>query len=438
VSCCCSLGNVNRSAREPRFFLGWIVVAVAGLVAFTEVAFFNPVLGVFIPEFEREFGWSRTEISLGVTVGSLVGAAISPFLGPLIDRYGGRMFVAGGTALTAVALVLLANMQTEWQFFLIYGLGRGTASGLITLAATVTVSKWFVRRRGFAVGVTTLGSRAGFALLPISVQLLIDAQGWRTAVYALALTVGTIGVLPVLKWFHAKPEDFGLEPDGDAAMPVVGSAQYHVAQREISWSRADALRTRSFWLITGSLSLLNFATGAVNLHQIPHLVDSGLQPAQAALIISLLAVFSAAGALVEGVIDAKFGARRTLMLAMLVSAGGMVVLMNTTTVWMGVAYAGVYGLAFGLMITSNQIVFAEYYGREALGAIRGAAAPFQMALNSVGPIVAGLAFDLTGSYLAAFVPFTGCYLIAAAALAVAHRPPLPAHVRVQTAPEAAG
>ena len=93
------------TATKPRFFLGWTVVAVAVLASFTEVAFFNPVLGVFIPEFEREFGWSRTEISLGVSLGSLVGAAVAPFFGPMVDRYGGRPFVVGGAAFMAIGLV---------------------------------------------------------------------------------------------------------------------------------------------------------------------------------------------------------------------------------------------------------------------------------------------------------------------------------------------
>jgi MFS transporter, OFA family, oxalate/formate antiporter len=124
--------------RRPRFFAGWTVVLAAAAAGFSEVAFFNPVLGVFIPEFEREFGWSRTEISLAVTMGTLGAAAIAPFFGSLIDRYGGKPFVVGGCALMAVGLVALANMQTEWQFFVIYGAGRALATGLISIAATVT------------------------------------------------------------------------------------------------------------------------------------------------------------------------------------------------------------------------------------------------------------------------------------------------------------
>ena len=143
------------------------------------------------------------------------------------------------------------------------------------------------------------------------------------------------------------------------------------------------------------------------------------------MIISLVAVFSAAGALLEGVLDTRIGARMTMAIGLTGSALGMVVLMNTSTVAMGVVFAVSYGVAFGLMVTSSQIVFADYFGRRSLGAIRGSAAPFQFSFNAVGPIVGGVAFDLTGSYLAAFIPFTFAYLIAAGSLLVARKPGLP-------------
>jgi MFS family permease len=415
---------VSRPSGKPRFFLGWTVVAAAVVVTFTEVAFFNPVLGVFIPEFEREFGWSRTEISLGVTLGSLVGAAFAPFFGPMIDRYGGRRFIAGGAALMAVCLVLLAFMQTEWQFFVIYSIGRGTASGLMGLAAGVTVSKWFVRRRGFAIGVMSLGTRFGFALMPISVQLIISASGWRTAALALAATVAIFGVLPAVKWMHPRPELLGLQPDGDDLPLDPGTGLRR--PRELSWTRHDALRTKAFWLVTLAVSLQSLAGGAINLHQIPHLVDTGLTAETAALVITMVAVFGGAGVLLEGIFDARIGARWTMVMGLIGSACGMAFLMNVNgSLNVAVAFSVVYGLSFGLMVASNQIVFAEYFGREALGAIRGAATPAQLGLNAVGPLVAGAAFDITGSYLAAFIPLTFAYLVAATALALARKPAHP-------------
>ncbi|HEU0075332.1 MAG TPA: MFS transporter [Dehalococcoidia bacterium] len=411
---------MTADAANPRFFLGWTVVAVALLAAFTQVAFFNPTLGVFIPEFERDFGWSRTEISFGVTLGSFVGAGTAPLFGPLIDRYGGRRFVVGGAALMAGCLVLFSMMQAEWQFLFLYAIGRGTASGLLALATGVTVSKWFVRRRGLAIGVMSLGTRLGFALMPIGVQLIIQAADWRTAALGLAATVAVFGILPSLFYLHPRPEAQGLLPDGDSE-PRTGSDR-PVRQDEYSWSRQDALQTRAFWLVTFAVSLMSLTGGAVNLHQIPHLVDRGLSPETAALVITVVAVFGGIGVIAEGILDERVGARWTMAIGLVGSSAGVTVLILVHSLAMALLFAVVNGLFFGLLVASNQVVFADYFGRNALGAIRGYSQPFQLGTNAFGPIIAGAAHDITGSYVAAFAPFAFCYLVAAFALVIAKKP----------------
>src|SRR3989304_549281 len=130
-----------------------------------------------------------------------------------------RVFVAGGGLLLVIGLVLLSQMETEWQFFLIYAVGRGAASGVISLAVGVTVSKWFIRRRGLAVGITTLGTRAGFALMPIGTQLIIDAEGWRTAALALAGLVAVCGILPAAWWLPPRPERLAPAPERAGGAP---------------------------------------------------------------------------------------------------------------------------------------------------------------------------------------------------------------------------
>jgi sugar phosphate permease len=290
------------------------------------------------------------------------------------------------------------------------------------LAAGVTVSKWFIRKRGLAIGVMSLGTRIGFAVMPIMVQLIIQSSGWRNAALALAVLVATFGVLPALKWLHARPEAFGLLPDGEEARSDPTGVSPSVHAQEYSWTRHDALRTRAFYLVTFAVSLMSLAGGAINLHQIPHLVDRGLSAETAALVITLVAVFGGVGVLLEGVLDSRFGARYTLIAGLIGSAFGMVFLLGVNGLAMALAFAVVYGLAFGLLVASNQVVFADYFGRASLGAIRGAATPAQLGTNALGPIFAGGAYDLTGSYMAAFVPLTIAYLVAAAALLIARKP----------------
>jgi MFS family permease len=422
----------NPFRSDTKIFAGWVVVLAAALSVFAQVAFFNPVLGVFIPEFEKEFGWSRTEISLGATFGTLGAAAIAPFFGPLIDRYGGRRFVVGGGVVMAIGLVCLANMQTEWQFFVIYGVGRAMATGLLNVAATVTVSKWFVRKRGLAIGVTTIGTRAGFALMPVVVQLIIDSSDWRAAAYMLAVVVGVFGTIPSILWLRKEPEEYGLLPDGDSVDPRAAGA--HLVNSEYNSTRKEAMRTQAVWLLTIAISLQTFAGGAVNLHQIPYMVDRGISQGDAALVLSFFALFSAAGGLVESFFDHTLGSRITFIIGLFGSAGGMVILMFTNTFAMGVAFAAFYGLSFGLMLTSQQVLFADYYGRASLGAIRGASLPLFMLLQAFGPIVGGAFYDTTGSYEGAFVLFASGYVVAALLLIAARRPQAP--VVLETEPVA--
>jgi MFS family permease len=122
------------------------------------------------------------------------------------------------------------------------------------------------------------------------------------------------------------------------------------------------------------------------------------------------------------VLDSRFGARWTLIAGLIGSAFGMVFLITVNSLAMAIAFAVIYGLAFGLLVASNQVVFADYFGRGSLGAIRGAATPAQLGTNAFGPILAGGAYDLTGSYMAAFVPLTIAYLVAAGALMIARKP----------------
>ncbi len=417
---------MNPRFRRPRIFLGWAVVSTAVLISFSQVALFNPVLSVFIPEFELEFGWSRTEISLGVALGSLASAVFAPVIGPMIDRQGSRLILTAAAVAMSICLLSLGLMQSLWQFLIIFALGRGVAQGISNLAVSVTVSKWFIRQRGIAIGIAMLGTRFGFAILPISVQIIINGAGWREAAFTLAAGVAILTILPTMAWFHSTPESKGLTPDGDPPSSESQPRSRSQLEGEENWTRADAMRTRTYWLVTLAISLQFFAGGAVNLHMVPHFIDLGLSAQTAALVLSASAIFSAAGTMLEGILDMRIGTRKTAIIGFLGCALGMIILTGANSLGLGLLFAALYGTSFGLMVTSSQIIFAYYFGRRELGAIRGAALPLQMVTSASGPLIGGVAFDLTGSYLAAFVSFAFGYLIAALALVVSTRPKMPA------------
>ena len=121
--------GLPASQDNERPFYGWVIVSVAAVVSFSQISFFNPVLGVFIQPLSDEFGWNRATISAAAAIGSLGGAVFSPLVGRVIDQQGPRLVVAAGGALMGICLLALVLTPGLWWFYLFYGIGRATAVG---------------------------------------------------------------------------------------------------------------------------------------------------------------------------------------------------------------------------------------------------------------------------------------------------------------------
>ncbi|MEE8337099.1 MAG: MFS transporter [Dehalococcoidia bacterium] len=396
-----------------------MIVAVAGVVSFGAVTFFNPVLGVFFGPLSDQFGWSRAEISLAVTIGSAAAALGSPLVGWVLDRWGGRWVMAASTATMAVCLVVLGGMTALWQFYVFYSLGRALGQGVINTGAFVSVANWFVRRRPFATAVASVGQRAGLAALPLLAALVIAASGWRDGFLALAVVVAVTGVLPPLLLMRRRPEDVGLLPDGDA---TPDGAETLPAAVDVDWSLRDSVRTRSYWLLGFAVALMMFSAGSINLHQIPHLEQQGLSTTQAAMIVGVFSLVAAGGGLLGGAAATIWGTRRTLAVSLAAQSVGVLLLIVTSGLLSALVYALWYGLCFGSSVTLSQVIYADYFGRRSLGVIRGSFQPVQLAFNAAGPWIGGFWFDQTGSYGAVFALFLALFLVASLFIALSSYP----------------
>ncbi len=385
-------------------------MAVAGVVSFGSVTFFNPVLGVFFAPLSEEFGWSRAEISLAVSIGSASAAFASPLIGWVLDRWGGRWVMTAATATMAVCLVALSGMNALWQFYIFYSLGRALGQGVINTSAFVAVANWFVRRRPLATALVSLGLRGGLTVLPLFVALVIAESGWRTGFGALALVIAVIGVLPPLLLMRRRPEDEGLLPDGDG---VRGDLDALTPALDVDWSLRDSLRTRTYWLIGFAIALMMFSAGSINLHQIPHLEQQGLSTTEAASVVGLFSLFAASGGLLGGAVATSWGTRRTLAFSLAGQAAGVLLLMLASGLVSSLFYALWYGICFGSTFTLSQVIYADYFGRRSLGVIRGSFQPVQLAFNAAGPWIAGFWFDQTGSYGPVFALFLALFIVSA-------------------------
>ncbi len=192
----------------------------------------------------------------------------------------------------------------------------------------------------------------------------------------------------------------------------------------MNWTLKEALRTRALWLVIGSTSMVFVVGGALNLHMVPYWQDRGLTAIEAVGALSLYSIVAAGSTLIWGVVADRIGVRTSLALCLAGLGVGTAFLMTTDSFGTAAIFAVGYGAAFGGAFPLTALVYANYFGRTSLGAIRGFATPFNWFGNAVGPLAAGVMFDSFGNYFLIFAIFTAMYLLGAVLAALAARPRL--------------
>jgi len=420
--------NPKPETRNPRLYYGWVIVAVAALVSLSEVAIFNPVLSLFIPPMSGELGWSRTAISLAATIAAFASGLAGPVFGPIVDRWGPRVLYTFGSVATSLSLLALAFVSSLWQFYLLFLPGRLFSQWATNAGNPVIVANWFIRQRGRAIGITTLGTRAGMALVPPAAQWVMDRVGWRATWQFLGVFTLVTAVLPSALLLRRRPEEMGLAPDGAVATAPVGekvpagSSAEPADPFEVNWRPKEAIRTAAFWLVLAVQCQSYLVGGALNLHHIPHYIAQGLPASEAVLALTAFAILSGVGGVLFALAAERFGVRTTLSLALLWGSLSLFVMRQVETLPLAFVASSLYGFGFGGMRSLGNLVWSDYFGRRSGGAIRGLTFPAEMAANSLGPLSGGIVFDLTGSYQAALLVY-GLLGVSASLFMLTARPP---------------
>ena len=416
-----------------RFYYGWVIVGVTSMALFAATATAPPVFTLFIAPMGQEMGWSRTLISGAVSLGTLVTVPMLPLVGRWLDRYGARRVVAIGGLILGASLISLGWVQGVWGFYIAFGIGRMLAQGVLRISSTTAVSNWFIRKRGRTQAILNVGRSVGAPPLPLIAYFTMRTMGWRAAWMVIGVIVILIVVLPAALFLRRRPEDMGLRPDGlppevypaDADSPVPSP----VAEPE--WAVKEALRTPALWLITGAIAIRGVAAPGVTIHLMPFLLDRGIDAAVSALAVSVGAACIGVGGMIWGLLAERVRVGYLLATTMVSSGVAIVILLLTHSAPMAFAYVIVSGLALGGSFTLEVIIWADYFGRKSLGAIQGFTMPFIYIAMAIGPMAAGLSYDIAGSYRIAFYAFLIGYFVAAAMM-VAARPPQktsPSHSR---------
>jgi MFS family permease len=403
-----------------RFYYGWVIVAVMSVAGSTVMALGTVNFGLFITPMGQELGISRASFGWAQSLRQLAAAATSPFVGILLDRYGARWLLAGSVLVTGAALMGLSRVENSVEMMLLFvviGLAGYAWPG--TLMTSVPVMKWFVRDRGRAVALVAIGILpGGLIFLPLS-EHWIATLGWRDAWQALGL-LGIVIVVPLSVLFlRRQPEDLGLEVDGGPR--EVGGLSPPV---ERSWKLGEARRTRAFWTLTVVFSALALAVGTIGLHRIANFTDRGIAPSTVALGIAFDASLASLVTLAMGWMSGRVRSQVLGAIGFLSLAASCGLTIHADEPWEMFVAVGLFGSGIGAVMYLQNIIWAEFFGRVHIGAIRGFTMPISLFLGAAGAPAAGYVKDVTGSYDLVWWGSTVVMLLGGLTILFA-RPPIP-------------
>ena len=399
-------------AQTLPFYYGWVVLAVSAITSYSS----RPVmavatLSVFVVPMTEHFGWSRGLFSGAVSLGGLCAVAVSPLVGRLIDRFGSGVLIGISSAAVGLCAIGLSIIGQAWAFYALYVPGRMLFASPLELGTSTAVSNWFIRRRPLALALLGATQGTGLAAAPFIAQLIIGGWGWRTAWFSLGIFTLSVGVIPHLMFIVRRPEDIGLEVDPAPSKAEQGATEPGsdpsgpAASREINFTVREALHTRAFWLLA-TFSAAGFMVQAgVSLHQVPHYISQGLSGPSAALTATTFAFSQVPGGFMWSTLAGRIPVRYLLALAGFAVAIGAAGTAFSGTLGWGLVAAGVLGVGVGGLHLLLSLAWANYYGRQYLGSIRGLTLPLQVGGQALGPIIAGFIFDWTDSYRLAFFFF---------------------------------
>lgn len=403
--------NVPPVARSPRrIFRGWWIVATCFLSQHFATSAGGWVFGVLLAPMGAELGWSRTEIVSAITLATLLGGFLAAMFGPTVDRYGPRVLMTVSLVAGGVALMLLSGVESRWQYYAIWSLYGVATLGFNLLGPVVALANWFVRKRATAFMFFTAGSATAGIVLAPAMGIVEALYGWRFVWLLMGIIVTAIAPLAWIT-IRRRPDDLGLLPDGDLAPPAPTEAGAPAGGYGREWTVREALHTRAFWLTTVGFTLIGLPQWSIFVHLAPYVVSKGYTAQDGAVLVSVYGIGVFAGRPLYSYLIQRFGIHRTLLTwgafygatILLFAVPSSLLMLQASSVILGVAIAG------GQQLQAQ--AFPDYFGRGIVGTLQGYSGIALTITRAVGPLLAALAYDRSGSYVITFVAFgIACFI----------------------------
>lgn len=389
----------------------------------------SSTLSVFLKPLTEDLAVSRGLFSLLRSGEILIGAAMAPLVGPMVDRFGGRWLMAGGALSAGIGFLLMSQVGAFWQFLLLrWGFVAIGGVFMCHMIVSVTVSRWFVRKRGRAIAIASMGQGFAKVCIPIATAALFAWVGWRLTWSIFGVITLVLVVLPAVIFMRRSPEEMGLQPDGaDAPAAPLGSksedeTKARLAAEEAVWTWREVIRTKAFWIICFIYGMANVGIAGLNLHVFAYVTDIGFSPLVAATVLSIIASTQLGSTMVWGVISERMDIRHSSAIMFSVQSAGLALVLATSQVVP--VYIGffLYGIGLGGGWVLQELIWATNFGRVSLGTVRGLGILVTHAFGAAGAPFFGFVHDVSGSYRSSFLAFV-IALIVSAFLSLAVRAP---------------
>ncbi|MDC1119521.1 MFS transporter [Gammaproteobacteria bacterium] len=399
---------------SARVYYGYWIILAGFVTQFVSVGMANYVVGAFMIPMTEEFGWSRAEFSASRSIGQMVMAFTGFLIGAQIDKHGGRRFILIGGSLLVAALFGLSKVQTLTHWLVLNGLVLTAGAAMVgNLVVNVTLGKWFVERRGRAVALAGMGISLSGIVLPILATYSVDAFGWRTSWQLLALGAGVM-TLPMAFIVRRAPEDFGLHPDGIAPDQVsAGQGEAASADFANSMTRAQAMRTSTFYTLVLAFGLFQISITVMLLQTIPLMTDAGYSRFIASSMISLASIPAFLSKPVWGILIDRYSPKKLAAIGAALTGGAVLVIVySVATRFDALVYSGfiMMGFGWGGLLPLQEVIWATTFGRRYLGSVRSTALPFVLGMAALGPVLVAYYYDQVGNYDLALVAIAVCNL----------------------------
>ncbi|HEY7467362.1 MAG TPA: MFS transporter [Dehalococcoidia bacterium] len=386
----------GRLAHRLPFFYGWIVVYIGFLGVFMMGATSFWGLAVFIAPMTDDTGWSRASLSLALMLRFIVGAFGGLLLGRFADRRGGpSRLLFFGLLVDAGSIAALHWVDSAWQFILLYGVIGGAGNTGMRVTGGSLIPKWFIQRRGAAVGFSSMGGGLSALIMVPLISVMVSELGWRDAWTGLA-AIMFVMVLPCVPLAVRAPEDIGLQPDGiDHASRARANPAYLT---ERSYTLQEALRMSQFYFLLAAIVFGSYSLQTATITMVPYFEDIGFTKTTAAAAVATYGFFSIVARFVWGFAADRMTVRTALAVQAALTAIGTVLMIEIGAPWSLYGVAAYMGIMLGGFPTLGQLIWPEFFGRFHIGSIVGLTQFFTTILGSAGPLIGNYIRDETGSY----------------------------------------